>query len=127
MRNKEQSDAITSGHVGPKLHGIQKHINVFPATVPATVALRIEKLVYGYIEQCDEFKKQVEAEVLAFVLNVHNGTVCLADKLRHIGLRPSLCLSGLFQSQPEPMEVKPSFILVHSHITLYHCTFRVDL
>ena len=34
---------------------------------------------------------------------------------------------GLFQSEPEPMKVKPSFILVHSHITLYHCTLRVGL
>ena len=102
---------------------------MFPATVPATVALRIEKLVYGYIEQCDELKKQVEAGVLAFVLNIHNGAVCLADQLRHIGLglRPALFLSGLFQRQSEPMKVKPSFILVHSHITLYHCTFRVEL
>ena len=44
-----------------------------------------------------------------------------------LGLRPALFLSGLFQSEPEPMKVKPSFILVHSHITLYHCTFRVGL
>ena len=79
MRNKEQSDAITSGQYGPKLPGLgraptsgvcglwpQRHClpfsdtpengakkqrlllaNVFPATVSATVALRIEKLVYG--------------------------------------------------------------------------------
>ena len=100
---------------------------MFPATVSATVAHRIEKQVYGYIEQCDELKKQVEAGVLAFVLDVHNGAVSLADQLRHIGLRPALFLSGLFQSEPEPMKVKPSFILVHSHITLYHCTFRVEL
>ena len=100
---------------------------MFPATVSATVALRIEKLVYGYIEQCDELKKHVEAGVLAFVLDVHNGAVCLADQLRNIGLRPSLFLSGLFQCQTEPMKVKPSFILVHSHITLYHCTFLVEL
>ena len=44
-----------------------------------------------------------------------------------LGLRPALFLSGLFQSEPEPMKVKPSFILVHSHISLYHCTFRVRL
>ena len=100
---------------------------MFPATVSATVALRIEKLVYGYIEQRDELKKQVEAGVLAFVLNVHNGFVSLADQFRNIGLRPALCLSGLFQCQTEPMKVTPSFILVHFHITLYHCTFRVEL
>ena len=35
---------------------------MFPATVSATVALRIEKLVYGYIEQCDELKKQAREE-----------------------------------------------------------------
>ena len=35
--------------------------------------------------------------------------------------------SGFFQRQPEAVKVKPSFILVHSHITLYHCTFRVGL
>ena len=100
---------------------------MFPATVPATVALRIEKLVYGYIEQRDELKKQIEAGVLAFVLNIHNGAVCLTDQLRHIGLRPTLFLSGLFQCQTEPVKVKPSFILVHFHITLYHCTFQVVL
>ena len=65
---------------------------MFPATVSATVALRIEKLVYGYIEQCDELKKQVEAGVLAFVLNIHNGAVYLTDQLCHIGLRPALFL-----------------------------------
>ena len=42
-------------------------------------------------------------------------------------LRPALFLSGFFQRQPELMKVKPSFILVHSHITLYHCTFWVGL
>ena len=61
------------------------------------------------------------------LLDKVNGAVSLADQLRHIGLRPALFLSGLFQSEPEPMKVKPSFILVHSHITLYHCTFRVGL
>ena len=44
-----------------------------------------------------------------------------------VALPKSLFLSGLFQSEPEPMKVKPSFSLVHSHITLYHCTFRVRL
>ena len=44
-----------------------------------------------------------------------------------VALPKSRFLSGLFQSEPEPMKVKPSFILVHSHITLYHCTFRVEL
>ena len=39
----------------------------------------------------------------------------------------NLRFSGFFQRQPEPMKVKPSLILVHSHITLYHCTFRVEL
>ena len=97
------------------------------ATVLSTLTFCIEKLIYGNVEQSDELEKQVEAGVLAFVLDVHNGAVSLADQLRHIGLRPALFLSGLFQSEPEPMKVKPSFILVHSHITLYHCTFRVEL
>ena len=97
------------------------------ATVLSTLTYCIEKMVYGNVEQRDELKKQVEAGVLAFVLDVHNGFVGLADQLRNIGLRPAPCLSGLFQCQTEPMKVKPSFILVHSHITLYHCTFRVEL
>ena len=99
------------------------------ATVLSTLTFCIEKLIYGNVEQSDEFEKQVETGVLAFVLNVHNGAVSLADQLRHIGLglRPALFLSGLFQRQSEPMKVKPSFVLVHSHITLYHCTFRVRL
>ena len=81
------------------------------ATVLSTLTFYIEKLIYGNVEQSDEFEKQVEAGVLAFVLNVHNGAVSLADQLRHIGLCPALFLSGLFQSQPEPMKVKPSFNL----------------
>ena len=97
------------------------------ATILSTMTFCIEKLIYGNVEQSDEFEKQVEAGVLAIVLNVHNGAVSLAEQLRHIGLRPALFLSGLFQSQPEPVKVKPSFILVHSHITLYHSTFLVEL
>ena len=38
-----------------------------------------------------------------------------------------LFANASFESRPEPMKVKPSFILVHSHITLYHCTFLVRL
>ena len=34
---------------------------------------------------------------------------------------------GSFERRPEAVKVKPSFILVHFHITLYHCTFRVEL
>ena len=86
------------------------------ATILSTLTFCIEKLIYVNVEQSDEFEKQVEAGVLAFVLNVHNGAVSLADQLRHIGLRPALLLSGLFQSEPEPVKVKPSFILVHSHM-----------
>lgn len=40
---------------------------------------------------------------------------------------PALFFSGSFECQPEAVKVKPSFILVHSHITLYHSTFRVRL
>ena len=32
-----------------------------------------------------------------------------------------------FESRSEAVKVKPSFILVHSHITLYHSTFLVGL
>ena len=95
------------------------------ATVLSALTFCIEKLVYGNVEQSDEFEKQVEAGMLAFVLNVHSGSVSLAHQLRRIGLRPTLFLSGLFQN--EPTKVKPSVSLVHSHITLYHCTFQVRL
>ena len=38
-----------------------------------------------------------------------------------------LFFSSSFEIRPEAVKVKPSFILVHSHITLYHSTFRVRL
>ena len=44
------------------------------ATALSAMTFCIEKLVYGNIEQSDEFEKQVEAGVLTFVLNIHNGT-----------------------------------------------------
>ena len=43
------------------------------ATVLSTLTFCIEKLIYGNVEQSDEFEKQVEAGALAFVLDVHNG------------------------------------------------------
>ena len=49
------------------------------ATALSAMTFCIEKLVYGNIEQSDEFEKQVEAGVLTFVFNVHNGAVSLAD------------------------------------------------
>ena len=65
-----------------------------------------------------------EADVIYFT---GGNSFFLMDQLRHRGLCPAPFLSGLFDCQPEPMKVKPDFILVHSHITLYHCTFRVEL
>jgi hypothetical protein len=53
---------------------------VLSATVLSTLTFCIEKLIYGNVEQSDEFEKQVEAGVLAFVLDVHNGAVSLADQ-----------------------------------------------
>ena len=51
----------------------------------------------------------------------------IKTEFRNVGLCPALFFSGSFESCPEAVKVKPSFILVHSHITLYHCTFRVEL
>ena len=92
------------------------------ATVLSTLTFCIEKLIYGNVEQSDEFEKQVEAGALAFVLDVHNGAVSLADQLRHIGLRPALFLSGLFQSEPEPMKsnlLSSWFILISLYIIVH--------
>ena len=72
------------------------------ATALSAMTFCIEKLVYGNIEQSDEFEKQVEAGVLTFVFNVHNGAVSLADQFRHIGLRPALFLSACFRAIPSP-------------------------
>ena len=38
-----------------------------------------------------------------------------------------IVLESLTPVLPPAVKVKPSFILVHSHITLYHSTFRVRL
>ena len=51
----------------------------------------------------------------------------LSTDIDNISLCPALFFSGSFECQPEAVKVKPSFSLVHFHITLYHSTFRVRL
>ncbi len=65
----------------------------------------------------DEFEKQVEAGVLTFVFNVHNGAGSLADQFRHIGLRPALFLSG---SVSEPFRARESQTFFHLGSFSYH-------
>ena len=50
----------------------------------------------------------------------------LLPQLCHL-MPDGLFFSGSFERCPEAVKVKPSFILVHSHITLYHSTFLVEL
>ena len=90
-------------------------------------SVRMNKLVNRNVKHGNELYKKVETRILSFVLDIHNGTGVTVYQFRNIGLRPALFFSGLFESRPEAVKVKPSFILVHSHITLYHCTFRVGL
>ena len=86
-----------------------------------------EKMGTVWLIHSNEFNKKVEAGILTFILNIHNGTGVTVYKFRNIGLCPALFFSGSFESRPEAVKVKLSFILVHSHITLYHSTFRVKL
>ena len=44
--------------------------------------------------------------------------MCIRDSLC-----PSLFFSGSFESRPEAVKVKPSFFLIHSHITLYPVSY----
>lgn len=87
------------------------------AVALAVLLVWIEKLVYGNIKQGDELIKGVEAEMLAPVLNVHDGARGAIHKLGKIFLRPAFGFSLVFNLPTQGVEVKAFVILVHSHIT----------
>ncbi len=55
--------------------------------------------------------------MLAAIFYVHNRARSTIYKLREILLRPTLCLSFSLDLPTQSVEIKPSFILVHSYIT----------
>lgn len=63
--------------------------------------------------------------MLAPVFNIHDGARGAIHKLSHILLRPALGLSLALDLPAQGMKVKPFVKLVHFHITLYYCMFRV--
>ena len=79
--------------------------------------VRIKELVYGNIQQGDDLVKGVQARMLAPVLKIHDGTRGTVYELCKIFLRPTFRLSFALDLPAQSVEVKPSFILVHSHIT----------
>ena len=90
LKQAREEKGWTQAYVA-ELVGKTDHINVLSATVLSTLTFCIEKLIYGNVEQSDEFEKQVETGVLAFVLNVHNGAVSLADQPTWPEVFASLC------------------------------------
>ena len=83
----------------------------------AVLPVRIKELVYGNIQQGDDLVKGVQAWMLAPVLKIHDGTRGTVYELCKIFLRPTFRLSFALDLPAQSVEVKPSFILVHSHIT----------
>ena len=79
----------------------------------AVLPVRIKELVYGNVQQGDNLLKGVQARMLAPVLKIHDRTRGTVYELCKVFLCPAFCLS-LALDLPE---VKPSGVLVHSHIT----------
>lgn len=78
---------------------------------------RIKELIHGNLQQGDKLIKGIEAWMLTAILYVHDRTRSTIYKLCEILLRPALSLSFPFDLAAQSVEVKPPFILVHSHIT----------
>ncbi len=99
------------------VHAIEHGVNVFPLFTLAILHIWIEEPIYGNIKQGDKLVKSVEAGMLASVLNVHDGTRSTVYKLGQVFLRPALSLSLALDLSAQGVEVKPSGVLVHFHIT----------
>lgn len=87
------------------------------AIAVAILPVRIKELVYGNVQQGDDLVKGVQARVLSPVLKIHNGTRGTVYELCKVFLCPAFCLSFALDFPAQSVEVKPSGVLVHSHIT----------
>ena len=85
----------------------------------AALPVRIKELVYGNVQQGDDLVKGVQARMLAPVLKIHDGTRGTVYKLCKVFLCLAFCLSFALDFPAQRVEVKPSGVLVHSHITPY--------
>ena len=83
----------------------------------AVLPVRIKELVYGNVQQGDDLVKGVQARMLAPVLKIHDGTRGTVYKLCKVFLCLAFCLSFALDFPAQSVEVKPSGVLVHSHIT----------
>lgn len=83
----------------------------------AVLPVRIKELVYGNIQQGDDLVKGVQARMLAPVFKIHDGTRGTVYKLCKVFLRPAFRLSLALDLPAQGMKIKPSDVLVHSHIT----------
>ena len=77
-------------------HCVEQDINMLAATAVLFATIFVKELIHRNIEKRDEFEKQIEAGVLTFVLNAHNGAVSAPDQFPNIRLCPAFFFSGLF-------------------------------
>ena len=87
----------------------------------AVLPVRIKELVYGNVQQGDDLVKGIQTWMLTPVFKIHDRAVY---ELCKIFLRPTFRLSFALDLPAQSVEVKPSFILVHSHIT--HILFYIS-
>ena len=83
----------------------------------AVLPVRIKELVYGNVQQGDDLVKGVQARMLAPVLKIHDGTRGTIYELCKVFLCPAFRLPLALDLPASCVEVKPSGVLVHSHIT----------
>ena len=97
------------------------------ASAITVLLVREKELIHGNIQQGDKLIKRVEAWMLPTVFDIHDRTRGTIHKLCKIVLRPAFRFSLALDLPTQGAEVKPFVVLVHSHITLYYSTFRVEL
>lgn len=99
---------------------------MFPASALTVLLVREKELIHGNIQKHDDLIKGVEAEMLAPVFNIHNGSRSAIYKLGQIFLRPTFPFSFSLNFPTQGVKIKPFIILVHFYITLYYSTFRAS-
>lgn len=99
------------------VHAVERSINMFPLFTPGILRIWIEKSIHGNVQQSDKLVKGVQAGVLAPVFNIHNGARGTVYKLGEVFLCSTLFLSLALDLPAQGVKVKPSGVLVHSHIT----------
>ena len=107
------------------VHRIEHDINLFPAGTLSVELVREKELIHGNLQQGDELIESIKAWVLATVLDIHDGARGAVYKLGQVFLRPAFFLPFALDLTAQGVKIKVFVILVHSHITLYHFTFRV--